>query len=187
MKVACKRGDLRTKAYRTESEGREANIMKRVGLWAVGIGVLASVGLLTVAQGFADENDRATRCTLATLKGRYLFAGTGTLFPPAFGVTKVSVDSAAGFHIFNGNGTGQDYATFTINGINQDVPSPSDLTYTLNSDCTGTYTVLGPPGGPEGPSFAIFVSPNGDEMTSIATAPPGNDLSDTPSRRVAPK
>ena len=28
MKVACKRGDLRTKAYRTESEGREANIMK---------------------------------------------------------------------------------------------------------------------------------------------------------------
>jgi hypothetical protein len=99
MKVACKRGDLRTKAYRTESEGREANIMKRVGLWAVGIGVLASVGLLTVAQGFADENDRATRCTLATLKGRYLFAGTGTLFPPAFGVTKVSVDSAAGFHI----------------------------------------------------------------------------------------
>jgi hypothetical protein len=99
MKVACKRGDLRTKAYRTESEGREANIMKRVGLWAVGIGVLASVGLLTVAQGFADENDRATRCTLATLKGRYLFAGTGTLFPPAFGVTEVSVGSAAGFHI----------------------------------------------------------------------------------------
>jgi hypothetical protein len=43
--------------------------MKRVGLWALGIGVLASVGLLTVAQGFADENDRATKCTLATLRG----------------------------------------------------------------------------------------------------------------------
>ena len=68
MKVACKRGDLRTKAYRTESEGREANIMKRVGLWAVGIGVLASVGLLTVTQGYAGDNDGATKCTLATLK-----------------------------------------------------------------------------------------------------------------------
>jgi hypothetical protein len=43
--------------------------------------------------------------------------------------------------------------TFTINGINQDVPSPNDLTYTLNSDCTGTYTVLGPPGGAGGAEF----------------------------------
>src|ERR1700724_3489350 len=73
MKVAGKRGDLRTKAYRTESEGREANIMKRVGLWAVGIGVLASVGLLTVTQGYAGDNDGATKCTVKTLKGRYLF------------------------------------------------------------------------------------------------------------------
>jgi hypothetical protein len=45
--------------------------MKRVGLWAVGIGVLASVGPLTVAQGFAGENDGAPKCTLATLKGRH--------------------------------------------------------------------------------------------------------------------
>ena len=51
MKSACQRGDLPTKAYGAESEGREANIMKRIGLWALGIGVLASVGLLTVEQG----------------------------------------------------------------------------------------------------------------------------------------
>jgi hypothetical protein len=156
--------------------------MKRVGLCAVGIGVLVSVGLLSVAQGFADENDRATKCTLATLKGRYLFGGPGTLFPPAFGVTEVSVDNAAGFHIFDGNGRGHDYVTFTINGIDQNVPTPNDLTYTLNPDCTGTYAVLG-----GGPTFDIFVSPNGDEMTSIATGPPGNAASATPSRRVAPK
>jgi hypothetical protein len=156
--------------------------MKRVGLWAVGIGVLASVGLLTVAHGFADENDGATKCTLATLKGRYLFGGSGTLFPPAFGVTETSVDSAAGFHIFDGKGNGHDYVTFTVNGIDQNVPSPNDLTYTLNPDCTGTYAVLG-----GGPTFDIFVSPNGDEMTSIATGPPGNAGANTPSRRVAPK
>ena len=161
--------------------------MKRVGLWALGIGVLASVGLFTAEQGFA-ANDGAPKCTLATLKGRYLFGGgTGTLFPPAFGVTEVSVASAAGFHIFNGNGTGQDYVTFTINGVDQNVPSPNQLTYTLNSDCTGTYTVLGPPGGPSGPTFDIFVSPNGDEIASIATGPVGNAGAFTPSRRVAPK
>jgi hypothetical protein len=55
--------------------------MKRVGLWALGIGVFVSVGLLTVERGYADENDDTTTCTLATLKGRYLFALTGTVFP----------------------------------------------------------------------------------------------------------
>jgi hypothetical protein len=156
--------------------------MKRVRLWAIGIGVLASVGLLCVAQGYAGDNDGATQCSLKTLKGRYLFAGSGVAFPPAFGVTEVSVSNAAGFHIFNGDGTGQDYVTFTINGVVQNVPPRSPLTYTLNRDCTGTYTVLN-----GGPSFDIFVSPNGDEMTSIATEPEGNAASFTPSRRVAPK
>jgi hypothetical protein len=126
--------------------------MKRVGLWAIGIGVLASVGLLTVAQGFADGNDGATKCTVKTLKGRYLFGGgSATLFPPAFGVKEVSVGSAAGYHIFDGNGGGQDYVTFTVNGIDQNVPSPNQLTYTLNPDCTGTYAVL-----PLGVGFPTF-------------------------------
>ena len=157
--------------------------MKSVGLWAAGIGALASVGLLTVEQGFADENDRATKCTPATLKGRYLFAGSGTLFPPAFGVTEVSVGNAAGFHIFNGNSTGQDYVTFTLNGIDQHVPSPNVLTYTLDVDCTGTYAVEG-----GGPTFDIFVSPTGNRgqilvganwgvfatlIRGTATIPPG--------------
>ena len=155
--------------------------MKRVGLWAVGIGVLASVGLLTVTQGYAGDNDGATKCTVKTLKGRYLFAGAGTLFPPAFGVTEESVDNVAGFHIFNGDGTGQDFVTFTVNGVDQHVPSPDPLTYTLNSDCTGTYTVLD-----GGPSFDIFVSPNGEELAVIATGP-GNALAEGPNRRVAPK
>ena len=123
--------------------------MKRVGRCAVGIGVLASVGLLTAAQGYAGDNDGATQCSLKTLKGRYLFAAPATLFPPAFGVTETSVGNAAGFHIFDGNGKGQDYVTFTLIGVDQHVPSPNQLTYTLNSDCTGTYTVL-----PEGVGLA---------------------------------
>jgi len=183
MKPNGKRGDLPTKACRAEFEGREADIMKRVGLWAAGIGVLASVGLLTVEQGFADTQ----KCTTATLKGRYLFGGSGTLFPPAFGVTEVSVSNAAGFHIFDGNGGGHDFVTLTINGVVVPVPSPNDLTYTLGADCTGTYTVHNPPGAPPGPSFDIFVSPNGDEMTAINTGPEGAGGAFTPSRRVAPQ
>src|SRR5437016_5170550 len=98
IKAGAVTGDLPTKAYRAAFEEREANIMKQVRLWAVGIGVLMSVGLLTVEQGFAAENDGAPKCTLATLKGRYLFGGgTATIFPPAFGVTEVSIGAAAGF------------------------------------------------------------------------------------------
>jgi hypothetical protein len=59
--------------------------MKRGGLRAIGIGVFLSVGPLTVEQGYAGDNDGAPKCTLATLKGRYLFAGTGTLLPQHLG------------------------------------------------------------------------------------------------------
>jgi hypothetical protein len=159
---------------------RKANIMKRLGRLVVGIGALASAGLLTVEHGFAD-NDGGPKCTLKTLKGRYLFAGAATLFPPAFGLTVQAVGNAAGFHIFNGDGTGQDYVTFTLNGVDQHVPSPTPLTYTLNSDCTGTYAVAAP-----GPTLDIFVSPNGDQMTAINTDP-GSASSYAPSTRVAPK
>jgi hypothetical protein len=62
---------------------RREKTMKRAGLCAIGIGVLVSLGPLAVEQGYAGDHEG--KCTLATLKGRYLFAGLGTLFPPAFG------------------------------------------------------------------------------------------------------
>jgi hypothetical protein len=154
--------------------------MKRVGLLATTMGVLVSMGLLIAGQGYADENDRATKCTLDTLKGRYLFAGTGTLLPPAFGVKEPSVSTSAGYHIFNGDGTGKDFVTFLVNGIIVPVTSPTPVTYTLNSDCTGTYTVV------HGPAFDIFVSPDSEELAVIATDA-GHALAEGPNRRVAPE
>jgi len=155
--------------------------MKRKALWIVGVGVLGSVAMLAAGQGFAIVNDGAPNCTLSTLKGRYLFSAPAILFPPAFGLTEQAVGNAAGFHIFNGNGTGKDYVTFTLNGVDQHVPSPATLTYTLGSDCTGTYAVEH-----GGPTFDIFVSPTGDELTAINTNE-GAASSYTPSRRVWPK
>jgi len=149
--------------------------MKRLSLWALGLAALLSVGLLTVEQGDADG---ATGCTLATLKGQYLFAGSGTLFPPAFGVTEPSLANSAGYHIFNGDGTGTDFVTFSVNGVNQNVGSPVAITYTLKSDCTGTYTVQ-----PFGPHFNIFVARDGEELSVIVTDP-GNAFSEGPNRRV---
>lgn len=137
--------------------------MKYAGLCAIGI--LVNVGLLEAEQGYAGEG--ATRCTLATLNGQYLFNGSGTLFPPAFGVTSVSIGTSAGFHIFNGDGTGTDFVTFSVNGIVEVSSSSSPITYTLNHDCTGTYQVPGTPTL----NFDIFVAVDGSALTVIETDP----------------
>jgi hypothetical protein len=134
--------------------------MKRKALWAIGIGVAVGIG---AAQAYAGKKEE--KCTLATLNGQYLFAGSGTLFPPAFGVTEQSIGNSAGFHIFNGDGTGTDFVTFSINGIVV-VPSSSvPITYTLKPDCTGTLSVQ------NGPNLDIFVAVDGSSLTTINTDP----------------
>ncbi len=91
--------------------------MKRVGLWMMGIGLFITVGFITVKHGHSARQqehshaheEHAMLCTLKTLKGRYVFANSGLLFPPAFGVTEPTPGAnAAGFHLFHGDGTATD-------------------------------------------------------------------------------
>jgi hypothetical protein len=138
--------------------------MKRMGCWAIGIAAFASASLAGPVPLYAGERDHPTKCTLATLKGQYLFATSGTLFPPAFGVTEQSVSEAAGYSVYNGDGTGTDFVTFTVDGVNVGVPSSQSTKYTLSPDCTGTRTVL-----PDGPHFNIFVAIDGSALTEIST------------------
>ena len=71
-------------------------------------------GLLVAgSSAWADDGVGGPTCTLKTLKGRYLVAEKGTILPPAFGVTGPTPGANAGFHIFNGDGTGTDIVTFT--------------------------------------------------------------------------
>jgi hypothetical protein len=126
-----------------------------------------SIGLLIGASLFvqpAHAGGGAVKCSLATLRGQYLVAASGTLFPPAFGVSEASISEAAGYSLYNGDGTGTDYVTFTVNGVNANVASPTPTSYTLNADCTGTKTVL-----PDGPHFNIYVAFDGSALTAIAT------------------
>jgi hypothetical protein len=163
--------------------------MKRVGLWATGIGLVVTVGLLTVEPADAGEKDHTPKCNLATLKGRYLFGGTATLLPPAFGMTEgQSLYAVAGYHIFNGDGTGTDIVTATLNGVSVqknagDHPDRSeyDIRYTVNPDCSGTYTVPA-----VGLTFGLFVAPDGEELIVIGTDP-GFVLVQGPNRRLSRK
>ena len=145
--------------------------MKRVGVWAVGIGLVVAMGLLTIGQGYAkDKHDKGT-CSLATLKGRYLFAASGTILPPAFGVTEPTPGADAGYHVFNGDGTGTDIVTVRVGSTVALENFVTPTHYTVNANCTGVLTV------PNGPSFDLFIAPNGDFLSTISTAPPGNYVS----------
>ena len=54
------------------------------------------------------------------------------------------------------------------------------LSYTVNADCTGSLTET------DGPSFGLFIAPNGESIAIITTAPPGSQVSEI-ARRVSRK
>ena len=146
-------------------------LAKRIMLATIIVMPALGVGFFAGTQAYAGENDHRTKCTLETLNGQYLVAANGMLIPPVplFGIppgAPSSVTAAAGYSIYNGDGTGSDWVTFTIDGIVAvgAVPTPTPTTYTLNPDCTGTKTVL-----PSGPHFNIFVAIDGSGLTAVAT------------------
>jgi hypothetical protein len=142
---------------------------------------LAALLILGVGQGlmFGGDGGDKPACTLATLKGRYLFGGIATLLPPA--TPQATLLAVAGYHIFNGDGTGTDVVTSTINGSIRNENLVGPISYTVNPDCTGTYTVQS-----DGVKFNIFVAPNGEELIVIGTTP-GFVLVQGPNRRVSEK
>jgi hypothetical protein len=136
---------------------------------------------LLFAGSSAWADDGQPLCTLKTLKGRYLFVDKVTNLPPAFGVTGPTPATNAGFHLFNGDGTGTDIVTFILNGVTILRNAAAPFSYTVNADCTGTITVH----VPNGPHFDIFVDPNGEAVAYIG-ADPGNGVNHI-SQRVSPK
>jgi hypothetical protein len=100
-------------------------------------------------------------CSVNTLKGSYLFATHGWNIVAGVAVPKAIVEGIN----FNGDGTlVSPFATVSINGtIIHSSGSPGS--YTVNADCTGTLTFTG------GPSFDIFVDPNGQQLWMIQTGP----------------
>ena len=139
------------------------------------MGLVACQPIRPVNAANASDIETANQdeCTLATLKGRYLFAHSGTFLPPAFGVTEPTPGADAGFHIFNGDGTGTDIVTVRVGStiVLENFVTPTS--YTVNADCTGSYTVQ----VPDGPSFDLFIAPTGESIATIATAPEGNYVS----------
>jgi hypothetical protein len=174
---------VNTENIRLGAAPRFRSRMRPVAI-AAGLAAIAGMiisGTLTASnEQEAQGSDGHRGCTLATLQGRFLFAESGVLLPPAFGVTTPTQTADAGVHIFNGDGTGTDTVTFRIGGniVLENVVSPT--LYTVNADCTGKSTVI------NGPSSDLFIAPDGSEFARISTPPAGNYPA-TIDRRVSGK
>jgi hypothetical protein len=157
--------------------------MQRVGLWAaIRIGICITVGLLTVARGYAEEKEHEPTCTLKTLKGRYLSAFSGFLVPPTPGITTQTPIAGAQVDIFNGDGTGTHQATVSLNG--EILPPIRDvvINYTVNEDCSGTRTLQLPFGDIKSD---LYIAPDGKEFV-VTQTDPGSIVAGV-SRRVSRK
>ena len=133
---------------------------------AIALGtVLVVIAGLSFSGTLAASNDdaRVRGCTLATLKGQFLFADAGTLLPPF--VPEPTLSAYAGFHVFNGDGTGTDVVTGRAGGQIVLDNVVSQIIYSVNADCTGSLTVIG------GPTFDLFIATDGESIATIATGP----------------
>jgi hypothetical protein len=138
--------------------------MKQRGLWAAGVVLLVVVGVvavLAVGTGFAkDENAAVAKCSEATLHGTYLFAVDG------FDITgnEQVPFAVAGLEVYNGNGKVRGVSSGNLGGevFRKD---PYSATYTVEADCTGTFTF------PDGTQVDLFIAPDGSMLTFVDVDP----------------
>jgi hypothetical protein len=140
-----------------ENKMRRQASVKRVSLWVIAVFVIQ--GSIMLRQGYAEENP--TSCTLATLKGLYVFDATGYDIDNSTPEPKAVVEQLT----LKGDGTLTSLATVSLDGAIHSGVSGSG-TYTVNQNCTGTLTFHG-----SGFTFDLFIAPNGGRFHMIETVP----------------
>ncbi len=140
------------------------------------IAAITALALGTAPTANADD----TPCSNATLKGTFAEKDTGFIMnpPPA----PASLFAGVNLETFDGNGTvtATGFATVDGNGA----PQTETGTYTVNPDCTGTYTVQISPGGFTAHAFFV-IDDGGDELQIIVTDP--GTVINCVARRLFPK
>lgn len=121
---------------------------------------ILSLTILLVGSATAGHaQDENTGCSLSALKGTYSVQGQGIVvaqlpgFPaPPFPFAEVAIDFM--------DGAGKITGKFTANVDGVLVPGTVAGTYTVNSDCTGTITMLLNSGLPVNESFVVLSNGN---------------------------
>ena len=111
---------------------------------------------------------QAEACGLNTLSGSYAFRTSGTSIGVP-GIPDGSPQAWVGAAIFDGAGQGSFFNTGAIGGfILDDVSIRTNFSYTLNKDCSGTFTAHLPFGDSH---WNMVVSDNGKRILTINKDP----------------
>ena len=144
--------------------------MNRKGLWAGGLAlilvVVGAAALLTsVGAGYAKDEDASSRakCSVATLKGTYLFAQNGVELKG----NEQRPFALAGYDVFDGQGGVKGVASGNFNG---EVFRNDRFTgtYCVKANCTGTVTLRGGGAATQGD---VFIAPDGSKFAFVRTDP----------------
>jgi hypothetical protein len=125
---------------------------------------IAAVTALALAAAPAGKTQGRT-CSNATLKGTFSDKDTGFITsPPALAGPFAGVS----LQTYDGNGTMTATGIVSLNG--NIIPVTQTGTYTVNADCTGTYTVLVSPIGLTAHGFFV-IDTDRNEIQILVTDP----------------
>jgi hypothetical protein len=135
---------------------------------------LTAAVLALAIGGIGHAEQEGKKCSLATLRGSYVFAANGYNIVGGAAQPKTIVELID----FNGDGTlSVPGGTRSLNGVIAQIPPGGGGDYTLEQDCTGTLAFSG------GPTFDIYVSPLGETVWMIQTTP--NTVFQGPATRLS--
>ena len=135
---------------------KRSNIGKSFTISAV---AALAIGLAPIAS--ADDKG----CSNATLKGTFAYTGTGfNVSPPA----SAGPFAEVGTQTFDGKGATSTTFTASANGNIFQVTLAG--TYTVNPDCTGTFSLAAPAIGITIPIFFV-IGDGGNEFQALETLP----------------
>jgi hypothetical protein len=127
--------------------------------FAVAVAIALTVGVASTAQA------RDTECSDATLNGTFAYTNTGFITAPP---DEAGPFAGVGTQTFDGQGATTGTATVSQNG--NVVPVTIAGTYTVNPDCTGTFTLDVSPVGLTVQAFVVIEN-NGAEFRAINIDP----------------
>jgi len=139
--------------------------MKNINSAAVGK-IFTVAAALTLAFAIAPTVQASDKgCSNSTLRGSYAQSGTGVITAPP---DQAGPFANVGTLFFDGLGGLTGALVVNTNGSTSPVTETG--TYTVNSDCTGTYTVQIAPFGITSQAF-FAIDANGDELQILVTDP----------------
>ncbi len=150
--------DLPVRGRRVNNHNERITTMKTVmkAIFGASISAILQFGMSgsALAQGEV--------CSEQTLRGTFVFNAHGFNIVNGAAQPKAIVEGIT----FNGDGTlSVPFATVSINGQIIQVPPGGTGVYTVQGSCQGTLNFT------NGPSFNIFVRPNGKSLWMIQTDP----------------